>query len=139
MLVSEEHIREIGKDLGVLGKFVAVYCRHHHGEAERAPFAMKGMDLSTTSLGKRKVCDECARLLSHAVTKRALCPLDPKPACRLCTEHCYAPHYRERIREVMKFSGRHLILRGQLHLLFHFLKRAPKKPPERVDRICRKQ
>jgi hypothetical protein len=137
MLVSEAHIREIAKDLGVLGKFVAVYCRHHHRDAERTAFAMKGLDLGKTSLGRRKVCDDCARLLSHAVTKRALCPLEPKPACRLCTEHCYAPQYRQRIREVMKFSGRHLILRGQLQLLFHFLERPPKEPPDRVDRVCR--
>ncbi|MEN8149888.1 MAG: nitrous oxide-stimulated promoter family protein [Planctomycetota bacterium] len=138
MLVSDDHLREIAKDLGVLGKFVAVYCRHHH-EGPRAPFAMKGMDLAATSLGKREVCAECAKLLAHAVTKRAMCPLTPKPACRLCTEHCYADEYREKIREVMRFSGRHLILRGHLHLLFHFLERPPKKPPERVDRICRKR
>jgi len=138
MLVSEDHIREIAKDLGVLGKFVAVYCRHHHGDAVREPFDMKGMDLARTSLGKRKVCPECAKLLGHAVTKRVICPLEPKPGCRVCTEHCYSDHYREQIRRVMKFSGRHLILRGQLHLLLHFLERPPKKPPEHVDRICRK-
>ena len=138
MLVSEDHIREIAKDLGVLGKFVAVYCRHHHRDAIREPFTMEGMVLTGTSLGKRKVCPECAKLLGHAVTKRAICTMEPKPACRLCTEHCYADHYRQRIREVMKFSGRHLILRGQLHLLFHFLERPPKDAPEKVDRICRK-
>ena len=71
MLVSKDHIREIAKDLGVLGKFVAVYCRHHHRDAVRERFAMRGMDLSKTSLGKRKVCPECAKLLAHAVTKRA--------------------------------------------------------------------
>jgi len=139
MLVSEEHLREIAKDLGVLGRFVDVFCRHHHRDRAREPFAMKGMDLSKTSLGKRKVCPECAKLLAHAVTKRALCPLSPKPSCRLCADHCFADHYRSRIREVMKFSGRHLILRGHLHLLFHFLERAPKQAPERVDRICRKR
>ena len=57
--------------------------------------------------------------------ERARCPLEPKPSCRLCTDHCYAPTHREQIREVMKFSGRHLILRGRLHLLFHFLQRTP--------------
>ena len=138
MLVSDEHLAEIAKDLGVLGKFVAVYCRHHH-DAPREPFAMKGMNLAATSLGKRKVCGECAKLLAHAVTKRAICPFEPKPACRLCADHCYSNEYRAKIREVMKFSGRHLILRGHLHLLFHFLKRPPKTPPERVDRICRKR
>jgi len=137
MLASEEHIREVAKDLGVLGKFVEVYCRHHHGDAPREPFAMKNLDVSPTSLGKRKVCEDCRRLLSHAVAKRVRCPLEPKPSCRVCTEHCYAKRYRERIRQVMKFSGRHLILRGRLHYLLHFLERPPKEPPTRVDRACR--
>jgi hypothetical protein len=126
MLATREHVREIGGDLKVLGKFVECYCRHHHGAAERRPFAMHGVDLAGTKLGRRKVCDGCRRLLAHAVTKRARCTLDPKPACRLCPVHCYAPAYRERIREVMRFSGRHLVLRGQLHLLLHFLERRPK-------------
>jgi hypothetical protein len=133
MLATAEQIREIAKDLGVLGKFVAVYCRRHHA-GPRAPFDMKGVDLSLTSLRKRRVCEDCRRLLSHAVSKRIRCPFEPKPSCRLCPDHCYAPTYRRRIREVMKFSGRHLILRGQVHLLLHFLERPPKEPPARVER-----
>jgi predicted amidophosphoribosyltransferase len=126
MLADRARVREIAGDLRVLGTFVETFCRHHCGEAERAPFRMAAIDLSVTDLGRRKVCADCRKLLSHAVTKRARCPLDPKPACRLCQVHCYAPHMRERIREVMKFSGRHLILRGRLDLLLHFLERKPK-------------
>ncbi|MHC4472071.1 MAG: nitrous oxide-stimulated promoter family protein [Planctomycetota bacterium] len=127
MLATAEHVREISGDLKVLGKFVETYCKHHH-DAPRAPFRMSGIDLSPTKLGRRRVCEDCRRLLAHAVVKRARCPLDPKPACRLCTVHCYSPDYRQQVREVMKFSGRHLILRGHLHLLFHFLERPPKEP-----------
>ena len=127
MLATREHVREIAGDLRVLGKFVACYCRHHHRDAPRAAFRMSGIDLSGTKLGKRKVCEECRRLLAHAVTKRARCPLEPKPSCRVCPVHCYAPHMRQGIREVMKFSGRHLILRGRLHYLLHFLERRPKE------------
>ena len=127
MLATTEHVREIAKDLKVVGKFVETYCKHHH-DADREPFTMSGLDISVTTLGKRKVCDDCQRLLAHAVVKRALCPLDPKPSCRVCAVHCYSPEYRRKIREVMKFSGRHLILRGHLHLLLHLLERPPQSP-----------
>jgi hypothetical protein len=126
MLAGVEHVREIARDLGVLGLFVETWCRKRHGNTPREPFSIRGLDLSPTDLGRREVCADCRKLLSHAVTKRARCPLDPKPSCRLCPVHCYAPSYRQRIREVMKFSGRHLILRGRLHLLLHFLERRPK-------------
>ncbi len=142
MLANGERVAEIGGDLNVLGKFVAVYCKHHHGEAAREAFTVGGIDVSATSLGKRKVCSDCRGVLRHAVAKRARCPLLPKPTCRVCPVHCYAPKMREKIRRVMAFSGRHLMLRGHLHLLFHFLLRAPGKieyregcePAERRER-----
>jgi hypothetical protein len=127
MLAGAEHLQEIGKDLRILGRFVEVFCRKHHPEAPRDPFRMGGLDLSATDLARHELCADCRKLLSHAVAKRARCPLDPKPSCRLCPVHCYGPAYRERIRQVMKFSGRHLILRGHLHLLLHFLERRPRE------------
>jgi hypothetical protein len=129
MLATQEQVLGVAGDLKVLGKFVEVFCRRRHRGATRSPFRMPAVDLSPTRLGRREVCAECARLLRHAVTKRLRCPLSPKPSCRVCPVHCYAPEMRARIREVMKFSGRHLILRGHLHLLFHFLVRRPKAAP----------
>jgi hypothetical protein len=47
--------------------------------------------------------------------------MHPKPACKHCPAHCYHPTYRARIREVMKFSGRKMLLGGRLDYLFHLL------------------
>ncbi len=127
MLADDKRVARIGGDLDVLGKFVEVYCARHHRDAAREPFTVGGIDISGTTLGGRRVCTECRTLLRHAVVKRARCPLEPKPACRVCPVHCYAPKMREGIRRVMAFSGRHLILRGHLHLLLHFLKRPPRE------------
>lgn len=68
-----------------------------------------------------RLCRECERLLAHAFVKRANCPLEPKPACKQCHEHCYHPVYRSRIREVMRYSGRRMILSGRLDYLVHML------------------
>ena len=40
--------------------------------------------------------------------------------CKHCHVHCYRPGHREKVREIMRFSGRHLILRGRLDLLWHY-------------------
>ena len=66
----------------------------------------------------RQLCPACRKLLAHAFVQRSHCPLDPKPACKKCPTHCYAPKYRAQIREVMKYSGRRLGLRGRLDYLF---------------------
>ena len=111
-----------GKELRVLSDFIAVFCREHHRAEERAPFPIRD-DRLRRYLGEGEVllCEDCARLLNHGMAKLMLCPYDPKPACRKCETHCYAPGYRERIREVMRFSGPYLVKRGRLGYLLHYL------------------
>ena len=109
------------KDVRVLAGFVGIYCRERHKEAMQAPFEIKDEDLQAELAGL-ELCAGCARLLEHGVAKLSLCPYEPKPTCRKCATHCYAPGYREKMREVMRFSGTYLIKRGRLDILLHYLK-----------------
>ena len=111
------------KDLRVLADFIAVYCREHHAAEDRAPHPIRD-DRLRAVLGDRVpvLCANCSRLLSHGTAKLLMCPYHPKPACRKCETHCYAPGYREKIREVMRFSGPYLVKHGRLRLLLHYLK-----------------
>jgi hypothetical protein len=107
------------KDLRLLVSFTSVYCRYHHD----AP--TDGVDIGTESsallvAGEYPVCSDCRELLAYAVARRIACPLDPKPVCKHCPVHCYKPNRRQRIKDVMRFSGRHLLLRGRLDLLWHY-------------------
>ena len=68
-----------------------------------------------------ELCEDCRKLLSHGIAKLLLCPYDPKPMCKKCEPHCYAPGYREKVQEVMKFSGRYLIKHGRVDIMFHYL------------------
>jgi hypothetical protein len=49
------------------------------------------------------------------------CPLEEKPVCKHCHVHCYRKGHREKVREIMRFSGRALIRKGRLDLLWHYL------------------
>jgi hypothetical protein len=104
------------KELGVLSNFVRIYCRAKHGLRFEAKVELRHLSGKKTLL-----CDECAALVEYAVHKRSSCPLDPKPSCRSCHIHCYGMEYRARIREIMSFSGRRMILRGRLDYLLHYL------------------
>lgn len=108
--------REI-KDLNLLALFTAVYCRARH-QGPRAP--LDTAVLTINKIKRQQLCAECRDLLHYACERRIKCPLDPKPACKHCPVHCYRPVYRARVREIMRFSGRHLILRGRLDLLWHY-------------------
>jgi len=107
------------KDLQILADFIRLYCHAHHdrkfdGERE-LPEVLRG-----TNHGNGTLCPDCAALLEHGIQKRAVCPLEPKPTCRNCRIHCYSAEYRRKIRAIMAYSGRKMILRGRLDYLWHY-------------------
>ena len=103
------------KDIRLIGKFVEVYCAGKHGSLERSPFTLPG------SLGQRNLCSECAAFMEYAVSKRIKCPLEAeKPSCKHCRIHCYAAEQREKVREIMGYSGRRLMMLGRLDYVWHY-------------------
>ena len=112
------------RDIRVLSDFVYIFCRENHRTMDKAVFPVKDEKLRRVLDDKHLLlCQDCSRLLNHGIAKLLLCPYDPKPTCRKCQTHCYAPGYREKIQEVMKFSGMYLVKHGHLHLLAHYLSR----------------
>jgi YbgA-like uncharacterized protein len=106
-------------DIRVLAKFIQVYCHAKHEPGSRQPSSLPP-ELATGRRSHLYLCADCAGILAHGITKRRTCPLDPKPDCKSCRIHCYSKEYRARIREIMAFSGKRLILRGRLDYLWHF-------------------
>ena len=110
------------KDIRVLSDFISIFCREKHRSEPKERFYLK--DEKAESVLKDRnlmLCRDCRKLLTHGIVKLLLCPYDPKPMCKKCETHCYASGYRERVREIMRFSGRYLIRHGRLDLLFHYL------------------
>ena len=89
----------IERDLKVLRRFTEVFCREKHG---------------------RELCEECRGLLAYARERLEKCPFDPKPKCKDCKVHCYHKEQRERVREIMRFSGMYFVKRGRLDWLFRY-------------------
>ena len=102
MITTMEKRQKQEKDIRVLQTFIGVYCRGKH----KRP---KGV-----------LCNDCFQLLEYAKKRREKCPLDPKPSCKHCHIHCYSREYREKIRQIMAFSGRKMIMRGRLDYLWHY-------------------
>jgi len=106
------------KDLKILALFTSVYCQSHH-QAERSSLSDLSTDLR--HLQRYRCCAECREFLSYAIERRLKCPLPEKPSCKHCPIHCYRAGHREKVREIMRFSGKTLIRRGRLDLLWHYL------------------
>ena len=90
------------REQAILDRFITIFCAARHGAKDG------------------RLCAECEELAVYARERLERCPHHPKPSCKKCLTHCYKPAYRERIREVMRFSGLHLLRRGRLDLLFKY-------------------
>ena len=87
----------------LVSQMIALYCRKkHHAKGGLCP------------LGKE--LDEYANLRSDK------CPfMETKTFCSNCRVHCYKPEMREKIREVMCFSGPGMILYHPITALQHVI------------------
>ncbi len=116
---EKELSRKEKADIRTLMKFVGIYCKENH-DGEKAPFFLKQIDLKDIGEKETMLCRDCAKLLAYGLTMRMKCPHDPKPMCKKCETQCYHGEYKAKIREVMKFSGMHVIKHGRLDLLYHY-------------------
>ena len=99
--------KRIKKDSEVLQAFIKNYCRQKHLKKGAKP-------------GASGLCPACHDLLAYALKRTEKCGLDPKPRCKKCPVHCYKPEMRERIKEVMKFSGIYYLKRGRLDWVYKY-------------------
>ena len=119
--LSDQLTDERRKNIKVLANFINIFCGQKHSGFSKALFTFKGVDVNQLAGQEAlELCENCRKLLAHAVVKLLLCPYDPKPKCKHCKTHCYAPLYRDQIKAVMKFSGMQLLRRGRVDLLAHY-------------------
>lgn len=106
--------RQMRKDIKLLGRFTEVWCAGYD-HPQRRCFELPD------ELGKVRLCDECIEFMQYAIVKRFKCPLEAeKPSCKHCRIHCYATEQRAKVRQIMAWSGRRMLLRGRLDYLYHY-------------------
>ena len=108
-------------DIRTLMKFIGIFCRKNHS-GENPPFSFKIMDIKDIEKKEIPLCPDCTRLLTYGLTMRMKCPHNPKPMCKKCETQCYHGDYKEKIREVMKFSGLYMIKHGRVDMVYHYFR-----------------
>ena len=102
------------REMKTLEFMIGIYCRKKHKH-------------------KDGLCAECQDLLDYARFRRSLCPFgDKKTFCSNCTVHCYKQEMREKIREVMRFSGPRMLFVHPLMAIGHVLE--SRKEKKRLER-----
>ena len=93
---------------------IRLYCKKKHG-------------------AKKELCPECQALHDYAMLRSDKCPfMETKTFCSNCKVHCYKKDMREKIREVMRFSGPRMILHHPVMAVRHVIE--SKKEKKRLER-----
>ncbi|MDD5758041.1 MAG: nitrous oxide-stimulated promoter family protein [Desulfobulbaceae bacterium] len=91
---------------------IGLFCQHHHGER------------------KETLCNECQELQEYALLRLRHCPFqEGKTSCGNCLRHCYKPDMRDRVRNLMRFSGPKMLWVHPILAIFHLfdgLRKSPK-------------
>jgi len=82
---------------------IRMYCRDRHGV-------------------KSGLCAECQELREYALARLMACPFNEnKTVCAQCRVHCYQPVRRDKMKEVMRYSGPRMMFRHPLLAIRHVI------------------
>jgi len=83
-------------------KMIKLYCRRNHEN--------------------KFICVECSQIMYYAMNRLEKCPFhDDKPTCLKCTVHCYKEKEKQKIKEIMRFSGPHMLFSHPVMAVFHII------------------
>lgn len=99
---TKESVKEKRRrEEALLSEMISLYCRKRHGS-------------------RGELCGECRELAAYAHERIEKCPFtQTKTFCSACPVHCYRRQMREKIKEVMRFSGPRMLLIHPLWALKH--------------------
>ena len=98
----------------MVSQMIALYCKKNHKM-------------------KNGLCPECRELNDYARARSDRCPfMETKTFCANCKVHCYKPQMREKIRDVMRFSGPRMIFHHPIAAVRHVIE--TKKEKRKLER-----
>lgn len=135
---------------------IGLWSRAHHSSgtvarpAPARPASDRGISMQHASVqetsqvlvGRHRVdlCPDCAELLAYAQTRIEHCPhFESKTFCSACPMHCYKPEMREKIREVMRWSGPRMLRYEPVLALRHAMVTLSVKRANRMGQTTHEQ
>ncbi|WP_024613124.1 nitrous oxide-stimulated promoter family protein [Clostridium sp. Ade.TY] len=93
------------KEKKIVKFMIEIYCNKKHGK------------------NNSELCEECKELLDYAHKRLTYCKFgDNKKSCSKCPIHCYKKDMKEKIKEVMRFSGPRLVIYKPYEFIRHIFK-----------------
>jgi len=102
--------RRIKREKKTIDHMVRLFCRNLHKP-------------------EKDICPDCREILDYSMKRLHRCKFqERKTTCANCKVHCYKPSMREKIKEVMRYSGPRMTFCHPVLALMHFVDGFKKEP-----------
>lgn len=99
-MIEKKRIQQQKKDVEAM---IRIYCSKKHNS-------------------KEELCSECRELMNYAAMRLENCKFgDNKPTCGKCKIHCYRKDMKEKMIEIMKYSGPRMLIHNPVIAFRHLI------------------
>jgi len=68
----------------------------------------------------KNICPSCSELQNYAILRLDKCQFgNEKPTCKTCPVHCYSKEKKQKIKEIMSFSGPAMLYHHPVLAFYH--------------------
>lgn len=97
-------MNSINKEKTIVSNMIYLYCKDKHSII-------------------KDLCEDCEGLKNYSISKLNNCRYsNKKPVCKKCNTHCYNPTMKEKIKNVMRYSGPRMLFLHPLNTVYYLLK-----------------
>nr|WP_085931650.1 nitrous oxide-stimulated promoter family protein [Desulfosporosinus meridiei] len=93
----------LDREKATVQRMIELYCKSHHHT-------------------KGELCLGCQDLSDYAMNRLDHCKFgESKPTCSKCPVHCYKPLMRDKIKEIMRYSGPRMMYTHPIAAIRHLI------------------
>lgn len=112
-LTKDQLVEKREREKAMVSDMIRVYCKGNHVAYDKK---------------NKRLCKECQALDDYARMRSEKCPfMETKTFCSNCKVHCYKPEMRQRIKEVMCYSGPRMLFVHPIACIRHLAETSNEK------------
>ena len=112
-LTKDQLVEKREREKAMVSDMIRVYCKGNHVDYDKK---------------NKRLCKECQALDDYARMRSEKCPfMETKTFCSNCKVYCYKPEMRQRIKEVMRYSGPRMLFVHPIACIRHLAETSNEK------------